>query len=101
VRPIDDWVARLTAAGAGAHRVLADTAELMSDPWIVEHGLSLTREHDRIGLVTTTGPAPRLSRTPVTAGRPAPPVGGDALHVLRELGIEDRLSSLPQGQGAM
>jgi hypothetical protein len=37
----------------------------------------------------------------VAPGRPAPPVGGDALDVLRELGIEDRLVALPQGQGAM
>jgi crotonobetainyl-CoA:carnitine CoA-transferase CaiB-like acyl-CoA transferase len=101
VRPVAAWVAALTAAGAGAHRVLGDTAELMADPWVVSHGLSLTREHDRIGRVTTTGPAPRLSRTPVAPGRPAPPVGGDALDVLRELGIEDRLVALPQGQGAM
>jgi crotonobetainyl-CoA:carnitine CoA-transferase CaiB-like acyl-CoA transferase len=100
-RDLDGWVASLSAAGAGAHRVLADTAELMEDPWNIEHGLSLTREHERIGRVTTTGPAPRLSRTPVTAGRPAPAVGGDALDVLRELGMEDRLASLPQGQGAM
>lgn len=100
-RSVADWVSALTNAGAGAHRVLADTQELMTDPWVVSHGLSLTREHTGLGLVTTTGPAPRLSRTPVVPGRPAPPVGGDALDVLREIGLEDRYASLSQAQGAM
>ncbi|MFN8638614.1 MAG: CoA transferase [Dehalococcoidia bacterium] len=100
-RPVDDWVAALTGAGAGAHRVLTDTEELMTDPWVVAHGLSLTREHVGPGLVTTTGPAPRLSRTPVVPGRPAPPVGGDALDVLTEIGMADRLPALSQAQGAM
>jgi crotonobetainyl-CoA:carnitine CoA-transferase CaiB-like acyl-CoA transferase len=61
----------------------------------------VTREHAGLGRVTTTGPAPRLSRTPVTPGRPAPQVGGDALDVLREIGMEDRLPVLSQAQGAM
>ncbi len=100
-KSVDEWVSALNAAGAGAHRVLADTEELMTDPWVVAHGLSLTREHTGPGLVTTTGPAPRLSRTPVVPGRPAPPVGGDALDVLAEIGMEDRLPALSQAQGAM
>ncbi len=100
-RSVAEWTAALVQAGAGAHRVLADTDELMADPWVVAHGLSLTRDHDSIGSVTTTGPAPRLSRTPVTPGRPAPPVGGDALEILREIHMEDRLPALSQGQGSM
>lgn len=100
-RPVEHWVPALIAAGAGAHRVLADTEELMGDPWVVAHGLSLTREHSGLGLVTTTGPAPRLSRTPVVPGRPAPQVGGDALDILREIGMADRLEALSQAQGAM
>ncbi len=100
-KSVDECVSALNAAGAGAHRVLADTEELMRDPWVVAHGLSLTREHTGPGLVTTTGPAPRLSRTPVVPGRPAPPVGGDALDVLAEIGMADRLPALSQAQGTM
>jgi crotonobetainyl-CoA:carnitine CoA-transferase CaiB-like acyl-CoA transferase len=66
----------------------------MQDPWVVEHELSATREHDDIGLVTTCGPAPRLSRTPVHIGKPAPRPGSDAHSILAEIGLADRLESL-------
>jgi crotonobetainyl-CoA:carnitine CoA-transferase CaiB-like acyl-CoA transferase len=98
---VAQWVEQLVGAGIGAHRVINDTRELMDDPWAVEHGLSITRDHDGQGLVTTTGPAPRLSRTPVVPGRPAPPVGGDVLDVLRELGMDELAGALPQKQGAL
>ena len=58
------WVERLAAAGIGAQRVVTNVRELMTDPWVESHGLSITREHDELGTVTTCGPAPRLSRTP-------------------------------------
>ena len=66
----------------------------MQDPWVVEQQLSATREHDDIGLVTTCGPAPRLSRTPVHIGQPAPKPGSDAQSILAEIGLADRLDSL-------
>jgi crotonobetainyl-CoA:carnitine CoA-transferase CaiB-like acyl-CoA transferase len=81
------WVGRLTAADIGAHRVVTDVGELMTDPWVIAHGLSLTREHDEIGPVTTCGPAPRLSRTPVRPGRPAPKPGADAREILQAHGL--------------
>jgi crotonobetainyl-CoA:carnitine CoA-transferase CaiB-like acyl-CoA transferase len=90
----DAWVAGLVAAGVGAHHVVQSTGELMADPWNIDHGLSVTREHPGIGLVTTTGPAPRLSRTPVTAGRPVALVGGDTREVLAEIGWSDRGDAL-------
>jgi crotonobetainyl-CoA:carnitine CoA-transferase CaiB-like acyl-CoA transferase len=91
---VDYWVPRCLAAGLGAHRCILDLPELMQDPWVVEHQLSATREHDDIGLVTTCGPAPRLSRTPVQIGKPAPKPGSDAYSILAEIGLEDRLESL-------
>ncbi len=99
--PVAAWVPRLVAAGIGAHAVVVDTRELMDDPWAVAHGLSLTRAHRGAGTVTTTGPAARLSRTPVRAGAAASPVGGDAREVLAEIGLEDWVDRLPQGQGAL
>jgi crotonobetainyl-CoA:carnitine CoA-transferase CaiB-like acyl-CoA transferase len=87
---VDSWVARLTNAGIGAHRYLGDVEELMADPWVTAHELSLTREHDEMGLVTTCGPAPRLSRTPIRVGQPAPKPGSDAYEILSEIGLTDR-----------
>ena len=84
---VKTWVSALDAAGIGAHRVVADFTELMFDPWVKAHGLSLTREHDEIGLLTTCGPAFRLSRTPARAGHPAPKPGRHAREILEEHGL--------------
>ena len=88
------WVGQLNAAGIGAHKVVEHPGELMVDPWVVDHGLSITREHQEIGLVTACGPAPRLSRTPVKPGRPAPKPGSDAREILEEAGLGHRFDSL-------
>jgi crotonobetainyl-CoA:carnitine CoA-transferase CaiB-like acyl-CoA transferase len=86
--PTATWVGRLTAAGVGAH-ALAALADLMTDPWVVAHGLAVTREHDCGQRVTTIGPGARLSRTPAVPGRPAASPGADAASVLRDIGLED------------
>ncbi len=95
---VDTWVHRLIAADIGAHRVIADVDELMHDPWVVDHELSLTREHDDMGLVTTCGPAPRLSRTPVTSGWAAPKPGRNAKEILAEAGMADSFDRLVRQQ---
>ncbi len=79
--PAAAWVARLTAAGAGAHRVVP-LEELMSDPWVRAHGLITERFHEGLGQVTHPGPAVRMSATPVRVGRPAPQPGADQDAVL-------------------
>jgi crotonobetainyl-CoA:carnitine CoA-transferase CaiB-like acyl-CoA transferase len=87
------WIGRLTAAGIGAHGF--DSArDLMERPWVQDHGLSVTREHSGLGLVTTTGPAARLSRTPCVPGRPAPQPGEDAAGILAEIGLSPDLDRL-------
>src|SRR5262249_12508138 len=88
-----DWVGALTAAGVGAHRLASATA-LMSDPWVMAHGLSLTRADARGDAITTIGPPFRLSRTPVVPGRLAAAPGADAPAVLAGLGMADRLDEL-------
>ncbi len=98
-RPVDEWIERLTAAGIGAQRT-ATVPELMADPWVMAHGLSLRREHEGLGEITTNGPAPRLSRTPVQPGRPAPPPGSDAASILAEVGLEWALEALA-GRGVV
>lgn len=81
--PVAQWLDRLTSAGLGA-QALATVSELMADPWVKAHGLSMTREHEGVGSVTMIGPVPRLSRTPLIPGRPAAPPGSDLPEVLRE-----------------
>ena len=88
------WVERLAAAGIGAQRVVTNVRELMTDPWVESHGLSITREHDELGMVTTCGPAPRLSRTPVRPGIPAPKPGSHAREILEEHGLGSRYQTL-------
>jgi len=83
----------LVAAGAGA-QALASAQALMTDPWTVTHGLSLTREDRDGSRITTVGPPARLSATPVVPGAPASPPGADATDVLTELGLAGRLDQL-------
>jgi crotonobetainyl-CoA:carnitine CoA-transferase CaiB-like acyl-CoA transferase len=84
---VESCVSKLRLVGAGAHAILSDFPALMADPWVVSHGLSLTREHDGLGPVTTIGPSPRLSRTPTVPGRPAPQPGSDAASILSDVGM--------------
>ncbi len=90
----DSWAGRLREAGIGAQRVITDVRELMEDPWVQDHGLSITREHEEFGLITTCGPAPRLSRTPVRPGTPAARPGSDAREILEEAGLGDEFERL-------
>src|SRR5215468_9198924 len=54
-RPVAEWVALLGAAGIGAHAVISAT-QLVRDPWVAAHGLSVTREHAGGDVITTIGP---------------------------------------------
>jgi crotonobetainyl-CoA:carnitine CoA-transferase CaiB-like acyl-CoA transferase len=91
---VEEWMTRLRAAGIGAHPVLLSIDPLLSDQYVLSHGLSVTRVHDEIGPVTTCGPAVRLSQTPVAIGRPAPKPGSDAASILAEIGMESELEAL-------
>jgi crotonobetainyl-CoA:carnitine CoA-transferase CaiB-like acyl-CoA transferase len=88
------WIERLLAADIGAQRVVMQIEELMCDPWVVDHGLSITREFDELGLVTACGPTPRLSRTPVVPGAAPPKPGKHAREILEEIGWGDRYEQL-------
>ncbi len=92
--PAASSVSKLQAAGIGAHAVVQDFRALMDDPWAEAHGLSVTREHEGLGPVTTIGPSPRLSRTPAVPGRPAPVPGSDAASILADIGMLDQMDRL-------
>ena len=61
----------------------------MESDWLTTRGISLTRDHDGPGRVRTTGPSPRLSRTPVRPGAPASAPGADGPAVLAEHGLSE------------
>ena len=86
------WVANLTAAGVGAHK-LVTIPEMMESEWVRQHGLRLTRAHPDGGTVDTIGPVPRLARTPVRPGAPLRP-SMDAPEILAEHGLESQLDRL-------
>ena len=88
------WVEILTKAGIGAHRVVPSLVDLMTDPLVQSRGLAVTRDHEGFGPITTTAPGVRLSRTPVTVGRPAAKPGSDAASVLAEIGMAGELERL-------
>ncbi len=90
-RSADDWVALLMPSGIAAQREVLKLDRLLDDPLVRAQGLALTREHEGLGRVTTTGPGIRLSRTPVQPGRPAPRPGADAADILAEVGLAHRL----------
>jgi crotonobetainyl-CoA:carnitine CoA-transferase CaiB-like acyl-CoA transferase len=92
--PVAEWVRRLTSAGIAAHHYVHDIREVMDGQWSTEHSLSITRDHDGLGLITHTGPAPRLSRTPVRPGRSTPEIGGQTAEILTEAGLAARAGEL-------
>ena len=92
-RPAIEWVSELTAAEIGAQRLVSAPA-LMSEPWAVAHGLSLTRADANGDAITTIGPPFRLSRTPVVPGALAAKPGADGAAVLASLGMADRIDDL-------
>jgi len=93
-RNVAAWVDTLTQAGIGAHRVVPSLIDLMTDPLVEARGLAVTRDHEGFGPITTTAPGTKLSRTPVTVGRPAARPGSDAASVLAEIGMGGELERL-------
>ena len=93
-RSVAAWVDVLNKAGIGAHRVVPSLVELMTDPLVQARGLAVTRDHEGFGPITTTAPGVKLSRTPVTVGRPAAKPGSDAASVLAEIGMGGELERL-------
>jgi crotonobetainyl-CoA:carnitine CoA-transferase CaiB-like acyl-CoA transferase len=93
-RSVAAWVEVLNQAGIGAHRVVPSLVELMTDPLVQARGLAITRDHQGFGPITTTAPGVKLSRTPVSVGRPAAKPGSDAASVLAEIGMGGELERL-------
>lgn len=81
---LEYWINKLSVCDPGIHR-LVSVQELMTDPWVVGRGLSMTREHKNVGMIRTIGPVARLSRTPLVVGHPAPSPGSDREAIIQAL----------------
>ncbi|MEC9309263.1 MAG: CoA transferase [Chloroflexota bacterium] len=93
-KSVSYWTEKLLDIGVGAHEIINGVGEVMAHPWAVAHGLTLTRDHGEIGLVTTSGPSPRLSMTPVEPGIPAQRPGSNADEIMRDYHMEEELPHL-------
>ena len=91
--PVVTWVERLRTVDAGAHG-LSRVEDMMADPWVKAHGLSLVQDLEGVGSMMMPGVAARLSRTPMRVGRPVRPVGSDAPAILERIGLRDKLDDL-------
>ncbi|WP_313806696.1 CaiB/BaiF CoA-transferase family protein [Sphingobium sp.] len=87
------WVSRLRAVGIAALSV-ATVEEAMEDERAKKLGLSVVRFHPDVGEVRLTGPASRLSRTPVKLTAPTSLPGTGTQKVIDELGLSDSFSEL-------
>ena len=91
--PAAVWVDRLRQAGVSAHAVVP-VAELMVDPWVRSHGLSVTQTVEDVGDVTMPGLSVSLSATPMRLGGPPHRPGADAGAILQEIGMAEALPAL-------
>jgi crotonobetainyl-CoA:carnitine CoA-transferase CaiB-like acyl-CoA transferase len=92
-QPVYVWVARLRGAGVGAHAI-ARVEDLMANPWVRDHGLSITQHIEGVGNMTMPGVAARLSGTPMRVGEPVHPAGADAPQILERIGLASELDRL-------
>jgi crotonobetainyl-CoA:carnitine CoA-transferase CaiB-like acyl-CoA transferase len=91
--PAAAWVERLRAAGLSAQAVVS-LPELMADPWVREHGLSVSQCSEEVGEVTYPGPSVRMSATPVRLCPPVRQPGADGPAVLAEVGLAEAVERL-------
>ncbi len=94
-RAVAECVQRLRIAGIAAQEVV-ELPDLMQDPWVREHGLSVTQCSDEVGDVTYPGLSVRMSDTPMRIGPAAKKPGADTQSVLSEVGLADAIPKLEQ-----
>jgi hypothetical protein len=66
----------------------------MRDPWVREHGLSISQTSDEAGDVTYPGASVQLSATPMRIGPAARRPGADAYDVFGEISSAELIPAL-------
>jgi crotonobetainyl-CoA:carnitine CoA-transferase CaiB-like acyl-CoA transferase len=92
-QPVHHWVERLRQAGISAQPVV-NLPDLMLDPWVRAHGLSISQTSEEVGEVTYPGASVHLSMTPMRIGQAASRPGGDANAVFGEIGLAEMMPAL-------
>ncbi len=93
---IDEWMARLDAAGAPASPVNW-LEEIADDPQVVAMNLMPTVEHPLTGPERQVGPLVEMSLTGTGTDRSAPPLDANTDDILREHGFaEEQITGLRQ-----
>jgi len=87
-RRVADAVAELGAASVPAAPVRS-YADAAADPHVRARDMLQEVPRPDGARVPVTGPAAKLSRTPLAVRRPAPALGADGEAILRELGVDD------------
>lgn len=84
----EHWLARFEADGipCGPINTYADA---LTDEQIVAREMVVETDHPTLGRLRTLGAPVKLSRTPLTTGRPAPVLGQHTREVLGEVGYTD------------
>ena len=88
-KPRDHWL-RVFEAKDIPCGPINDYAEVMRDAHVRARGLVVDTDHPTLGRIETLGSAVKLSKTPLTPGRPAPMLGEHTDEVLLEVGFEAR-----------
>ena len=68
-QPVATWIGCAVAPDPIGLNAVVALPDLMADPWVREHGLSVTQCSEEVGEVTYPGTSPRLSETPVRLGQ--------------------------------
>jgi crotonobetainyl-CoA:carnitine CoA-transferase CaiB-like acyl-CoA transferase len=84
-RTVDEWIAKLNAAGVPCGRVM-NLAEVFADPQTRHQRMRITIEHPRHGRIDVLGFPIKFSDDPCRMHRPPPDLGADTDAVLAELG---------------
>ncbi len=83
-----DAVANLRGEDVGIH-ALTWMNDMVSSDAVTSRGLIVAREHQKLGMMRTTGPGPWLSQSANEPGCPAPLPGADAASIFEDLGRDD------------
>lgn len=99
LRPAEEWVERLLAAGIPAGPIY-DYAQALGSEHARERGMVMEVEHPVEGKVKSIGFPVKMGGTPQKVRRAAPLLGADTASILAELGLDDEAQAALRAEGA-